>query len=99
MMKTLNFNGVIFIVLHPILSYAHIYFFCIFGQRLSNNFENLNESVFMCEWYRFPVKSRKLINAMLLAAQYPVYIRGFGSSSCTLETFKEVRIIKHLHNQ
>lgn len=82
--------------MHVCLAYGQILVICIFGQYQLDHFEGLTESFFMNEWYRFPVKSRKLLNVMLLAAHRPVYIRGFGSGACTHESFKEVYEMKIL---
>lgn len=93
MMGTHTANGVPLVLLHVLMAYGQIFLFCFYGEHLLNTFERLNESIFECDWYRFPLESQKLLNAMLVAAQRPVYIRGFGSSACTHESFKEVRTI------
>lgn len=90
MINIITFNEVVILIWHVLLVYGQILVICIFGQYQLDCFEGLNESIFMSEWYRFPVKSRRLLNAMLVAAQQPVYIRGFGSGACTRESFKEV---------
>lgn len=89
-MKTNTSNGVPLTVLHMFLAYVQIFLFCFFGEHLLNTFENLNESIFTVEWYRFPMESQKLLITMLVVAQRPISIRGFGSQACTHESFKEV---------
>lgn len=78
-------------VLHVSLAYGQIFLICFFGQYQLDNFERLNDSICMCEWYRFPIGTQRILDAMLVAAQRPVYIRGFGSSACMRESFKEVQ--------
>lgn len=89
-MNTHSTDGVFLILLHVLIAYGQILLICFYGEHLLNTFEELHESVFACDWYRFPLESQKLLNTMLVAAQRPVYIRGFGSSGCTRESFKEV---------
>lgn len=90
MINIITINELFDIVLHVSLAYGQIFLLCTFGQTLLDHFEKMSVSIFACEWYRFPVDAQKLLNAMAVAAQRPVYIRGFGSSACTHESLKEV---------
>lgn len=96
MMSAHAFNGAPLIILHVLMAYLQVFLFCFFGQRLSSNFDDLNDSFYDCEWYRFAVKSRKFLHAILLATQYPVRIRGFGRYSCTHDTYKRVHVASNL---
>lgn len=92
MINIITVNELFVTILHVCLAYGQIFVICMSGQHQTDHFERLNESIFMSEWYQFPVKSQQLLHAMLVAAQRPVYIRGFGSGACTRESFKEVHM-------
>lgn len=77
-------------------AYGQIFLLCFFGERLSNSFEDLSTDIFHCNWYKFPVKSQRFLNTMLLASQNPVSMRGFGSTICSRDSFKMVLNLTNL---
>lgn len=90
MINTITANELFALVLHIVMAYGHICVLCFFGQSLCDNFDKLNDSILSCEWYKFPIRLQRHLNLMRAAAQYPVVIRGFGSSTCTRESLQEV---------
>lgn len=98
MMNTLTGNELFEMFLHVVMAYGQICVLCFYGQYLTDSYEKLSNVIFACEWYRFPSGSKKSVKLMLSAAQYPVEIQGFGSTSCTRQSLKEVRsIYKFIH--
>lgn len=71
-------------------TYMWIFGFCYFGERVTSAFNDLHKTVYLCDWYSFPLKIRKYIPNILLSAQQPVHMHGFASLHCTLQTFKTV---------
>lgn len=71
-------------------TYLWIFGFCYFGEQVTSAFNDLHKTVYLCDWYSFPLKIRKFIPTILLNAQQPVHMRGFASFNCTLQTFKTV---------
>lgn len=67
-----------------------IFFVFNMGDTITSRFERVSNSVYSCRWVDFPPKSRKYVNTMLVVAQKPIYIQGFGNVRCTRETFKSV---------
>lgn len=63
---------------------------CELGQRLSNAFDEIPDTIVDFEWYLFPPGIQRILPTILLAAQQPVYLECFGSISGTRETFKNV---------
>lgn len=43
-----------------------------------------------CDWYNFPVKMQKMLQAMILMAQEPCVIKIFGTIIVSRSTFKTV---------
>lgn len=67
-----------------------IFFVFNMGDTITRRFERVSNSVYSCRSVDFPPKSRKYVNTMLVVAQKPIYIQGFGNVRCTRETFKSV---------
>ena len=72
--------------------------FCYFGDKVTTAFDDLNETIYQCDWYLFPMEMRKYIPAILRMAQEPVQMHAFGTYHCTLETLKTVRIPTEFEN-
>lgn len=62
------------------------------GDTITNRFERVSNSVYSCRWVELSPKLRKYAKTMLIVAQKPIYIQGFGNVRCTRETFKSVWI-------
>lgn len=75
-----------------ILIWAYLWIFCIcfFGERVTNAFEDLEHTVYQCDWYLFPREIQKFVPTIMINVQQPVNIRIFGKFNCTLRTFKQV---------
>lgn len=76
---------------HTLMAYGQIGLICFYGQYLMDSYERLSDLIHTSDWYKFPIRMQRTLHLMLSATQYPVEIRGFGSSSCTRETLKEVK--------
>lgn len=63
---------------------------CYFGNRVTTQFEEINDAVYTCSWNRFPLEAQKLLPTMLIVCQKPVYIHGHMNLRCTHEFFRKV---------
>lgn len=79
-----------FLVCAMFWSFAFILFFCGFGQRVTDAFDEIHYTITQFEWFAFPLKTQKLLPVMMIATKQHVFIQVFGSKSCVRETFKEV---------
>lgn len=95
MLNIINIFDYIVVIAHLLMAYGQIGLICFYGQYLMDSYARLNDSIFSSDWYKFPVSMQKTLGMIIAAAQYPVEIRGFGSSSCTRETLKEVNYISN----
>lgn len=80
----------IFLICAICSSFGFILFFCDFGERVSNAFEEIHDTIAQFEWYAFPVKMQKLLPVMFIVAEHEVSVEVFGNVSCTREIFKKV---------
>lgn len=67
---------------------AFLFFYCYSGDFVTTHFKSINDTMWRCEWYFYSKKIQRLLPFMIMMAQNPVYLRGFGNIRCTLETFK-----------
>lgn len=73
-----------------IWSFVLIFLFSELGERLTNQFNEINKEILDYDWYAFPISIQKLIPTILTGTQDPVVIRGYGNINCTRDTFKQV---------
>lgn len=66
------------------------YLICFFGDEVTTHFEDVNESIYLCDWYLFPLIMQKSLPPMMILAQKSLYIGNFGPVHCTRDTFKNV---------
>lgn len=78
----------LFLILAAALVFS--YFICFFGDEVTTHFAYVNESIYLCDWYLFPLKMQKSLPPMIILAQKPLYIGNFGPVHCTRDTFKKV---------
>lgn len=71
-------------------SFAQIFLFCEFGERLTGRFNEIDQQVNQCDWYTFPLQIQKLLPIFLKGTQNPIVLYGIGELKCTRETFKDV---------
>lgn len=71
-------------------SFAFIFFFCEFGERVSNGFSELNDRFNQLDWYLFSIGIQRLLPTIMVVTQQRVVLRTFGNITCTRDMFKEV---------
>lgn len=83
----------IFVV--PILNMLWVIFLlfisCELGQRVSNEFDEIDDGVSALNWYRFPKNIWRVIPLIMTDTQQAVRINCFGKNiTCTREIFQKV---------
>lgn len=81
---------IMFLLSEVIWSFGITLFFCEFGERVRNEFEGLNDMIDELDWYLFPMEIQRMLPIIMIAAQKPVVIRGFGNIACVREVFRKV---------
>lgn len=74
-------------------SFAQIFLFCEFGERLIDRFAEIDNEMFGWNWYKFPIGVQKILPLIMKGTQKPVKVEGFGNIQCARETFKIVRFL------
>ena len=70
----------------------HIFIFCHFGERASGESSEMGDEIYQrIDWYTFPLDIQRMIPTILIGAQEPVILRGFGNVTCTRDAFKKVK--------
>lgn len=70
--------------------FCTVFMCCELGQRISNEFNDINGLIDQFQWYRFPNKIKRILPMTMTMAQKPVSIQCFGGFSCCRDTFKKV---------
>lgn len=74
-----------------IWSFTLVLVSCEFGHRLSMAYDEIDLVIDQMHWYKFSAKLWKMLPILMNGCQIPIYLRVFGSTSCTREDFKRVR--------
>lgn len=85
-------NLFILLVTISYASYAFgvVLLICELGQRLTDAFDELCDTIEGFDWYLFPIDIQRMVPTLLIAAQKQVVLVCFGSISGTRDTFKRV---------
>lgn len=86
----MNQMVLIFLISTMLCSFGFVLFFCEFGQRVSNAFEDIHDGIIRFEWYMFPLKIQQLLPTMIIVTRHQVSVKVFGNISCVRATFKTV---------
>lgn len=79
-------NSLLFIT----ASFVTVFLTCEMGQNVSNQFNKFGDKVGTCDWYLLLRKLQQMFVIVMINAQEPVSIRGFGNVECTRDSFKRV---------
>lgn len=64
---------------------------CEVGQRSSNEFNGIYDSICQLEWHLYPIEVQKMFVLIMMYTQEPLEIAFFGSSTCSRDQFKKVQ--------
>lgn len=71
-------------------AFGVVFVACEVGQRISNEFSEINDVIERFDWYLFPDELKKILPIVMNLAQRPVCIDFFGSIACSRDVFKKV---------
>lgn len=69
-------------------------FSCEFGEMLTNRFETFNDALGQCNWHSFPIEMQRMFVMVMVNAQQPTIVRGYGNTPCARTAFKNVQYIR-----
>lgn len=67
-----------------------LFVLCWLGNLVTDYFEQIGNVVYQGAWPLYPIELRKKLPVIILIAQKPIYISGFGIIVCSLESYKVV---------
>lgn len=73
-------------------AFGVILIICELGQRMSDAIEGIWDTIDDFDWYSFPHDIQRFLPYLLIAAQRPVVLKCFGSTSGSRNTFKKVSL-------
>lgn len=79
-------------IIYSSYAFGIMFVACEFGQRLSNAFEEIDDSIEEFDWNLFSHEIQRLLPTILIVTQKPVVFECFGSISALRDTFKKVCI-------
>lgn len=71
-------------------SSVQMFVFCDLGERVSDQFSQVDNAIYFCDWYKFPKEMQRMLPIIMISSQEPVTLTGFANLSCTREAFKKV---------
>ncbi|XP_055309036.1 uncharacterized protein LOC129572943 [Sitodiplosis mosellana] len=74
--------------LNVVLMWLFIY--CYFGDEVTSRFNGIEMKNYLCNWYLLPLPLQKCLPIIILSTHKSIFLRGFGSTSCTRESFTKV---------
>lgn len=80
----------IFATIGTFWAFAQMFIFSDPGENVSNRFGNINDTIYYCDWYSFPIEIQRLLPTIMVSTQEAVIIQGFANLSCTRDAFKKV---------
>lgn len=70
--------------------------FCEMGERVCAMFGAVDETLEEMDWYLYPNEVQRMLPAIMIVAQKPIYVQLFGSTTASRETFKKVNLTNWL---
>lgn len=94
-LKHQSLNGIDpFLLVIPICemfwSFALVFIFCEFGERVSTGYTEISDAINQFEWYLFPIGITRTLPIIMCYAQRPVVVKGIGNIACVRLMFKKV---------
>lgn len=90
MLAIQDFIGILRVFMPASIALFWLYLFCHFGDQTTERFGNIVDHFYQIEWYKLPLNEQKYLPLAIAVTQAGVYLRCFGSISCTHDTFKKV---------
>lgn len=86
-----NFKDVALPLMLVFWSFGIVFLFCELGQRLTDQFNEIDKEINRFDWFKFPLRVRKVLPIIMNGTQSLVEIKGFGNIPCSRDSFQNVR--------
>lgn len=71
---------------------------CELGERTNEMFGAIDDTFNETDWYLYPIEVQRMLSAVMIVAQKPIYVELFGSVTASRETFRQVSTTDSLTN-
>lgn len=71
-------------------TFVSIFIYCELGQRVSEAFDGPYDAISQFKLHLFPIEVQRMLPIIIVGAQQPIDLRGYGNFSCTRDRFKSV---------
>lgn len=71
-------------------AFVMVYVYCTYGQIVTDQFGTFEAQLCQCKWYMWPNEVQQMFMIMMVNAQQPTFIYGYGNIECTRYTFQKV---------
>lgn len=68
------------------------FIFCESGEQVTSEFDEFHDRLCQLNWYEYPYDLQRMFIIILINAQRPETIQGFGNTVCSRELFKMVSV-------
>lgn len=62
---------------------------CELGERTNEMFGAIDDTFNETDWYLYPIEVQRMLSAVMIVAQKPIYVELFGSVTASRETFRQ----------
>uniref|UniRef100_A0A7G3ACE9 Odorant receptor n=1 Tax=Lutzomyia longipalpis TaxID=7200 RepID=A0A7G3ACE9_LUTLO len=91
-----EFEGTFYMLI--VLTVGELFIYCLFGQTLVANTEQIGMSIYLTKWYEMSVEEQQNLLFIMRIAQKPRGIKAAGLIHVNYSTFLEVKIENFLKN-
>lgn len=89
-MDPLDYGALCVCLIEIIYVFGPVFLYCEIGNRLSSEFETIEDSFYNLNWNAFPDEFRRMMPIILLVTQQPVELSSYGNFTCERATFQAV---------
>lgn len=71
-------------------AFGPIFLLCELGERLTDRFNQIENEIFQCNWYTYPMDIQRMLPIIISETQALFVLSGLGNIQCSREAFKNV---------
>lgn len=84
-----NPTMLIMLVVEAFYAFGVIFVICELCQRVSDRFEESNDTMEKFDWISFPIEVQRMLPIVIISAQQSTQFKVFGSTVCCRESFQK----------
>lgn len=67
-----------------------IFLLCDLGERLTYRFNQIDNAIFQCNWYKYPIEIQTVLPIIVNNTQQSFVLSGMGNIQCSHDALKNV---------